>query len=539
MRARVCALIGAAIIVASCGSPNVTPYASSSATPTSTGSPGAVASPIPTVGASTPLPTAGAPGATPRGTRTAALSGRWEPAGAMDIGRLAPRAVLLDDGGVMVVGHDEAYSSCVRADSVKSEVWTPGTGDWSAGPSLNKPRADFVAVLVAGGSALVTGGVNAGTKTEFDQQDDHQSYSSTYVFDPAHAGAGWTRMGLLGRARTSPIAAPLPDGRVLVTGGYYLSGSESGSVSEIDLVVYRPDTFAATPSVPPLADIDPPAMVPTLATAELFDPAKGSWSATGAMRYARVDAPAATLTDGRVLVVGSTPGGDMWNYTQPAVDGRAYRTAEIFDPGAGRWSLTGELPAIDWSPLAKFGPYPISSTEVTDPGSLVALADGGALLVGQATSWSIWPLEMDGTVIRTLRFDPATANWAAVDVGMYWIGSDDNDNAVLTETIVDGHSRNGAVVAGLDDGHVLIAGGYEIVGGKSTSAVDLYDPAADRWSTLPAMPQPRADGTAVVIDDGSVLVLGGADPTVEPASFMGCGIGPTGLASAVRFIPEP
>jgi hypothetical protein len=53
------------------------------------------------------------------------------------------------------------------------------------------------------------------------------------------------------------------------------------------------------------------------------------------------------------------------------------------------------------------------------------------------------------------------------------------------------------------------------------------------------MPQPRADGTAVVIDDGSVLVLGGADPTVEPASFMGCGIGPTGLASAVRFIPEP
>ena len=457
----------------------------------------------------------------------------------MAIGRLAPRAVPLGDGSVLVVGHDEAYASCVRADSVKSEVWTPGTDDWSAGPSLNKPRAGFVAVPVAGGDALVTGGVNAGTRTENEAQSGHASFSSTYVFDPGRASAGWKRSGLLGRARTSPIAATLPDGRVLVTGGYYLTGSEFGSAAAITFVAYRPEAIVSPPTEPPLADIEPPALVPTLATSELFDPAKGSWSATGAMRYARVDAPAATLADGRILVVGSVSAGGTWNYTQPAVDSRAYRTAEVYDPGTGRFRLTGDLPAVDWSPLAKFGPYPIDTEVPSDPGTLVALADGGALLVGQITPWSIQPLEMDGKVIRTLRFDPTTASWAVVDEGMYVIGYDDNDNAVLTETIVDGHTRDGAAVARLDDGHVLIAGGYDAVGDTSTSTVDLYDPAADRWSALSTMPQPRAGGTAVVLEDGSVLVIGGADPTIEPASFMGCGIAPTGLASTIRFIPEP
>lgn len=539
MRARVCALIGAVIIVASCGAREATPPAPPSAVPTPTASRGPVASPGSSVDASASLPTpaAATPGATPRGTPMPAVTGAWEPAGAMNIGRLAPQAVLLGNGEVIVVGHEQPSGPCVRADSVKSEVWTPGTGDWSSGPSLNKPRADFAAAAAAGG-VLVTGGVNAGTRTEDFDQADHQSFSSTYVFDPARANAGWARMGLLDRARTSPIAATLPDGRVLVTGGYYLSGSEWGSASVIDLVVYRPDTTGTTPAAAPLADIDPPSIVPTLATTELFDPARGSWSATGAMRYARVAAPVATLDDGRVLVVGSRPRGGTWNFTEPAVDARTYRTAEVYDPTSGRWSLTGELPAVDWSPLAKFGPYPITLTEVTDPGALVALADGGALLVGQVTTWSIWPLEMDGTVIRTLRFDPETGTWAAVDEGMYWIGYDDDDHAVVTETIVDGRSRNGAAVARLDDGHVLVAGGYELVGDRSTSAVDLYDPAADRWTTLPELPQPRADGTPVVLGDGSVLLIGGADPTVEAASFMGCGIGPTGLASAVRFVPD-
>ncbi len=276
-----------------------------------------------------------------------------------------------------------------------------------------------------------------------------------------------------------------------------------------------------------------------MATSELFDPATGAWSATGAMRYARVEAPATTLSDGRILVAGSSPTRETWNYTEPAVDSRAYRTAEVYDHGTGRFSLTSELPAIDWSPLAKFGPYPIDAGEPSDPGTLVALADGGALLVDQVTHWYIPALEMDGTVIRTLRFDPAAGSWAVVDEGMYRIGYDDDGNAVLTETIVDGHSRDGAAVARLDDGHVLIAGGYDPVGLTSTSAVVLYDPAADRWSTIGDLPQPRADGTAVVLEDGSVLIVGGADPTVEAASFMGCGIAPTGLASTIRFIPEP
>ena len=537
MRARVWALVGAAIVAAACGTPNTSPSMQPSTSATRSPGPGASATT-----AATAVPSASAadlPAATPRGTPMPSVTGRWESAGSMAIGRLAPRAVRLGDGSVLVIGNEEPYASCVRADSVKSEVWKPRTGDWSAGPSLNKPRADFVVVPVGGGGALVAGGVNAGHPTEDENQSDHQSFSSTYVFDAGRASAGWTRSGLLGRARTSPIAATLPDGRVLVTGGYYLSGSELGSTAAMALVVYRPDAGGSSATNPPKADVEPPTLVPTLATSELFDPATGSWSATGAMRYARVDAPAATLSDGRVLVAGSAPTGGTWNYSQPRIDDRAYRTAEIYDARSGRFSLTGDLPPVDWSPLAKFGPYPIDTEAPSDPGALIALADGGALLVGQVSRWSIRPLEMDGNVIRTLRFDPATASWAVVDEGISVIGYDDNDNAVVTETIVEGHSRNGAAVVRLADGHVLIAGGFDIIGDRSTSSVDLYDPAADRWSTLTEMPQPRADGTAVVLEDDSVLVVGGADPTIEPASFMGCGIAPTGLATTIRFVPQP
>ena len=532
MRARLTALLGAAIIVASCGSPNVTP----------SGSPASPTPPATQGGISTPATTP-SPGATSAATPTAspqAATGRWQPAGSMALGRASLHAVVLGDGSVLVIGNDGGSGDCVRPDSARSETWDPVSGTWAAGPSLNAARAEFAAVPVAGGGVLVTGGVTAGVVNENGDTENHQSYSSTYAYEPGADPPKWSRKGLLDRARTLPTAATLLDGRVLVAGGYYLAGSagSGGSPSSVTLAAYRgPEDIGTTPLDLPFHDVAPPAEVPSFASAELFDPATGSWAGTGPLKYARLAAPAVTLTDGRVLVAGSTPGGG-WDYTVPRIDARAYTTAELYDPRTGRFSLTGNLPAVDWTPLAKWGPYPVESFGVASPGTLVALADGGALLVGQLTTWWISDLDMEGSTVRTLRFDAATGKWSLVDQAV--TASTGSDEFTVIDVVVPGYSRPDSLAVRLADGRVLIAGGGSE--GKQTDAAQLYDPGTDTWATLPPMPGPRAAGAAVLLADGSVLIVGG--PGVQGQSCgeddeCSCGEGATGFATAVRFIPGP
>jgi hypothetical protein len=442
----------------------------------------------------------------------------------MAIGRGLPRAVLLGDGTVLVVGNDAG--GVVRPDSARSEIWDPVDGHWLSGPALDKPRAGFVALALADGRAFVTGGLSAGVTDSDGNQDHHQSFSSSFAFDTGKAAAGWSRVALQARARTAPSAAALPDGRVLVAGGYYLSGASGAVGPGVETAAaYRPVSCTLTSCPASPADVAPPTLVPALATAELYDPARNAWSATGNLRYARVGAPAVTLADGRVLVVGSALSTEVWNYTQPKISDRAYATAEVFDPRTGRFGLTGDLPAVDWTRLSKLGPYPVSPEGVTTVGTLLALSDGGALLVGQVTSWSIRALELAGTTTRTLRFDPGTGHWTEIDQSVY--ASLVADQPTPVQEIVAGHVMDGASAVRMSDGRVLVAGG---TGVKVTDAAGLYDPTANTWSALPSLPTPRADSTALLLADGSVLVVGGRgeDPLCD-----GC----TGITGAVRFIP--
>ncbi|WP_437831498.1 Kelch repeat-containing protein [Sorangium sp. So ce1153] len=63
----------------------------------------------------------------------------------------------------------------------------------------------------------------------------------------------------------------------------------------------------------------------------------------------------------------------------------------------------------------------------------------------------------------------------------------------------------------LGSGKVLVAGGY-ILGATSwepTATAELYDPVSESWSAAPSMPMPRRAHTATLLDDGRVLVTGG------------------------------
>lgn len=147
--------------------------------------------------------------------------------------------------------------------------------------------------------------------------------------------------------RFYPGLAELPDGRILIVAANYAPPIDGGSVPSalVTSEIFDPKTGLSElsapmagnpfwPSVVTLQDgrvlilggsIPPEGFVP-LETAQIFDPATGSFSATGSMTEARFQMGAARLPDRRVLVVG-TANGDL----------DATQTAEIYDPVTGRF----------------------------------------------------------------------------------------------------------------------------------------------------------------------------------------------------------
>lgn len=480
MTTRACAALAATmILIAGCGASTPTQR------PTASGSPDSPPGNGPTVG-----PTSSA---TPDSTAS-----RWEAAGSLVTGGYGTSALLLGDGRVLVMG---AYSDG-DGESPSAELWDPTTGQWTTTAALNKTRTALAAVELQDGRALVTGGLN----------DSQESFSSTYVFDPGPET--WTKVGLLGTARTAPSASVLADGRVLVAGGYFhIAYSEASANAGAELAAYRPPI--APPAVRP-ADVDPYPVGTAMATAELFDPATGTWSPTGAMVYARVGALTARLADGRVLVVGSTvgPQGGV------TVDSAAFTSAEIYDPSTERFNQTGGLPGIDREALKALGapdanPVPEYEPEVENLGTLIALDDGGAVLIGLAQGW-----KHVGEITRSFRYDAATGQWTEVGQTYIWVG----EPTPVTLTIPGAPNLANAVAAPLPDGGLLIA---ESPPGMPTRAVHRFDPATNSWSPLPeVLGRGNLHRPAVRLADGSILILT-TDVSADGSA----------TTSAIRFVP--
>jgi hypothetical protein len=111
----------------------------------------------------------------------------------------------------------------------------------------------------------------------------------------------WEFTGTLNTPRFYHKATLLSDGRVLVA-----SGATNG-----------PQAFP----------------YPELLSAELYDPATGTWTVTGSLNNARVLHTATLLLKGNVLIAGGFPNHDH--------SGKGH--AELYDPATGNWTPTGSM----------------------------------------------------------------------------------------------------------------------------------------------------------------------------------------------------
>ena len=216
-----------------------------------------------------------------------------------------------------------------------AEIYDPASNRFSSTGSLKTPRGHAIATLLKTGKVLIAGGNASG--------DDDQ-LTTAEIYDPATGR--FMPTGSMYRPRSYFTAVSLSDGRVLVAGG--LSGGQYPN--------HRVE-----------------------ATAEIYDPVTGRFTATGNMTVPRYKQGAARLPDGKVLIVG---GSDE--------DGRqsTYSSTEIFDSQSGMFAH---------GPSMKFPRYKLLS-------GVVALEDGRVLLAGGAEQPEIY--DPARTLFIPLNDDP-------------------------------------------------------------------------------------------------------------------------------------
>jgi len=206
-------------------------------------------------------------------------SGTWTATGSMEATREQHTATKLANGHVLIAG---GFSNNVILAS--AEIYDPATSRFSVTGKMRATRFGHTASLT-GGQVLVIGGRTTGDV----------SRALTEFF-----GAGaWTEGPRLRQDRYRHTATTLPDGRILITGGYSSSHAN------------------------------------TLASAEIYNPLDKTFRLLPAtMSDTRMDHTVTLLPDGRVLIAGG------WS----SVKKSTVASVDIFDPAAEAFTAIAPLP---------------------------------------------------------------------------------------------------------------------------------------------------------------------------------------------------
>jgi len=471
------------------------------------------------------------------------VTGAWTVTGNLNTDRRDHTATLLPNGRVLVAG---GYSAEDPYPLATAELYDPQTGQFTLTGNLNDPRAFHTATPLANGQVLVAGGYGIASST----------LDSAELYNPA-TGL-WVSTGNLLSARAGQAAVRLLDGQVLVAGGseygYMLAGAEiydpatglwtaTGDMNDGRLA----HTATILPDGRILVAGGGESEGPPLLSTEIYDPATEGWTMLSQMNAGRREHSSTLLPNGKVLVVGG-----YGTYGAP-------NSAELYDPAARSWSATGEHGFDQFgSALASAGD--VNDDGYDDvvigahgfpsgdgPLGKAYLYTGGADGLAESSSWTATGASYDyefGISVSGAG-DVNGDGYADVLIGAYgypdyttrqgaaylYSGSASGLSAdpVWSVTGESAGDRLGNAVSGAGDvdrdGYAdFLIGAYGYSGGAYQGQVTLYYGSAQGVSATGSAPTgslgaARQNYAAVALADGRVLASGGRYSAVTSAEL--------------------
>jgi hypothetical protein len=363
-----------------------------------------------------------------------------------------------DDGAVDEGGADADADAEAEAETdgdAEADAAADGSaGTWTATAPMTAARGYHSLAVLPSGKVLASG---------INMYDSEAATPACEVYDEA-AGT-WTATGSMSAARALDAAIALPSGMVLAAGGFE-------------------DIFLTTQTLLDSAELfdedraggERLGSGNAVATVEIFDPTTATFAPADPMAQARRYHTATVLESGEVLVAGGCPVGDCATATD---------TAELYDPAAGTWSAAGLMPEVLTLHVATLLPdgrvfmtggahgepgyVPTDGTFLYDPatdswtvaasmqcarwGHVAKVLTSGKVLVAGGTVNS-----PSACALRTEIYDPATDVWT------------DGPSMVADH-------GSGLRAAPLPSGGWLIAGGIIEAGidWSSTAAAEIYE----------------------------------------------------------------
>ncbi|MDQ2997562.1 MAG: hypothetical protein M3R61_10965, partial [Chloroflexota bacterium] len=196
----------------------------------------------------------------------------WTPGTPLATPRWGHTATLLPDGRVLVAGGNVPIKI--------AEIYDPASGEWSTTGPMKEQREAHTATLLLDGRVLVAGTLPFGG-SPYPAPGFPSLLPSTEVY--SSTTNTWATGAPMSTPRWDHTATLLPDGRVIMIGGYSWYGQVQASV-------------------------------------EIFDPASDRWYAARPLSSPRANHTATLLADGTILVVGGDTASGSTN------------TAERYDP---------------------------------------------------------------------------------------------------------------------------------------------------------------------------------------------------------------